>query len=113
MAYAMQKDRDTQTDANGNPRFYDRSKLDERLCGVTITTCGHYLHQSCLKQMRATLRRREEGARAVNGIIPQYAPLWEGKYTISWNRGEFLCPYCKSLSNCLLPIEAESESPSE
>lgn len=54
--------------------------------GVHVATCGHHLHLRCL---HAYLRALAAPQRPHNLHV---------------ERGEFLCPVCRQLANCVLPL---------
>jgi len=74
-------------------KFVDRSSLSPLYCGISVSTCGHYIHQLCAMNLKSELQLK------VN-----HEAHYEGMFTLREIRDEFLCPYCKHLANCLLPI---------
>ncbi|CAJ1799097.1 unnamed protein product [Sphenostylis stenocarpa] len=52
--------------------------------GVHLSSCGHAVHQGCLD-------------RSVRRIV------FEGGHIVDPDQGEFLCPVCRRLANCVLP----------
>jgi hypothetical protein len=61
--------------------------LDAQLVGIHISVCGHAIHQSCCEAHSKDSLRRE------GDIYDRY----------DW-RGEFKCPLCRRISNCLVPF---------
>lgn len=67
--------------------------LDTHLVGIHISVCGHAIHQSCCEaHSRDSLRREGD-------VYDRY----------DW-RGEFKCPLCRRISNCLVPFIDVSKS---
>ncbi|GBP21649.1 E3 ubiquitin-protein ligase UBR3 [Eumeta japonica] len=54
--------------------------------GVHVQSCGHHLHLGCLQSYLRSL------------AAPQYP------HNLHVERGEFLCPVCRQLANCVLPL---------
>ncbi|KAJ3026557.1 UNVERIFIED_CONTAM: hypothetical protein HDU68_005451 [Siphonaria sp. JEL0065] len=57
---------------------------------IYTSSCGHLMHSSCFEQYFNSIEARQ------NMEVRLYAE--------STDRGEFLCPLCKSLGNIMLPI---------
>ncbi|CAH8269786.1 unnamed protein product [Arabidopsis lyrata] len=60
--------------------------------GIYLSSCGHAVHQSCLKRYLKSLKERS-GRRTV----------FEGAHIVDLEQGEFLCPACRRLANSVLP----------
>jgi len=60
-----------------------------RFVGTHITLCGHAVHSSCCESYLKTVAQRDD----------RMADRLEGG-----KRGEFRCPLCQRLSNCLVPF---------
>ncbi|XP_017418232.1 E3 ubiquitin-protein ligase PRT6 isoform X1 [Vigna angularis] len=60
--------------------------------GVHLSSCGHAVHQGCLDRYLSSLRER-----SVRRIV------FEGGHIVDPDQGEFLCPVCRRLANCVLP----------
>ncbi|KAK7373743.1 hypothetical protein VNO80_07159 [Phaseolus coccineus] len=60
--------------------------------GVHVSSCGHAVHQGCLDRYLSSLRER-----SVRRIV------FEGGHIVDPDQGEFLCPVCRRLANCVLP----------
>mmetsp|Transcript_12443 Transcript_12443/g.23345 ORF Transcript_12443/g.23345 Transcript_12443/m.23345 type:complete len:2568 (-) Transcript_12443:2177-9880(-) len=67
--------------------------LDAQLVGIHVSVCGHAIHQSCCEAHSKDSLRRE------GDIYDRY----------DW-RGEFKCPLCRRISNCLIPFIDVSKS---
>lgn len=63
---------------------------DTENMGPSVTTCGHLLHYRCWESYFKTVSHR-------GGNILRNYP----EHVLA---GEFLCPLCRALSNCVLPI---------
>lgn len=59
--------------------------------GAYASTCGHMVHYHCFNDYLEAIRSRHR-------VQPQR------QHPESLERGEFICPLCKSLGNCLLPV---------
>lgn len=59
--------------------------------GVHVQSCGHHVHLTCHDAYRQSLFSSQR---------PQNLMI---------ERGEFLCPFCRQLSNCVLPLEPQKE----
>ncbi|KAJ3226348.1 hypothetical protein HK099_005056 [Clydaea vesicula] len=59
--------------------------------GLQATSCGHLMHFHCFKNYTGSL------------VIRHQAQLTRN-HPENLDRKEFMCPLCKSLGNCLLPI---------
>jgi len=59
-----------------------------RLVGVHVTLCGHAVHSSCSDAYLASMAQRDNSIERLEA----------GK------QGEFRCPMCQRLSNCLVPF---------
>jgi E3 ubiquitin-protein ligase UBR1 len=67
--------------------------------GTYGSTCGHMVHFHCFNDYLEAIRSRHR-------VQPQrHQPE-------CLERGEFICPLCKSLGNCLLPVISPSHKPS-
>lgn len=60
--------------------------------GVHVQSCGHHVHLTCHDAYRHSLFTSQR---------PQNLMI---------ERGEFLCPFCRQLSNCVLPLGSQKES---
>ena len=60
-----------------------------RFVGTHVTLCGHAVHSSCCDSYLKSVSRRED----------RFGDRLEGG-----KRGEFRCPLCQRLSNCLVPF---------
>ncbi|KAI4354491.1 hypothetical protein L6164_003346 [Bauhinia variegata] len=60
--------------------------------GVHLSSCGHAVHQGCLDRYLSSLKER-----FVRRIV------FEGGHIVDPDQGEFLCPVCRRLVNCVLP----------
>lgn len=60
--------------------------------GIFVQSCGHYIHLHC-----------HEGY--INSLHSQR------QQNLSVERGEFLCPFCRQLSNAVLPLGPQTETP--
>jgi len=75
-----------------------------RYVGTHVALCGHAIHHSCCDAYLKSVNGRDGGLDRIEGS----------------KRGEFRCPCCQRLSNCLVPFvdvgidwfEAQSSSPS-
>lgn len=92
----------------------DRSKRRRALCGwvreselrpaierawqrwgrhrIHVSTCGHAMHPSCWETFFMSLLSKD-----------YQNQNFEGRLSIDISRVQFLCPLCKTLSNCLVP----------
>lgn len=59
--------------------------------GAHASTCGHMVHYHCFNDYMEAIRSRHR-------VQPQR------QHPECLERGEFICPLCKSLGNCLLPV---------
>ena len=59
--------------------------------GIYASTCGHMVHYHCFNDYLEAIRSRHR-------VQPQR------QHPECLERGEFICPLCKSLGNCLLPV---------
>ena len=64
-----------------------------------VRFCGHYIHMDCLYRYFASLCERYQNFRAR-----------EGPNIINLPNGEFLCPTCRRLCNCVIPLTSEDEN---
>ena len=62
-----------------------------RFVGTHVALCGHAMHISCCDSYLASVASRDSGVSGNDRI--------EGG-----KKGEFLCPVCQRLSNCLVPF---------
>ncbi|TPX55891.1 hypothetical protein PhCBS80983_g04953 [Powellomyces hirtus] len=65
-------------------------RLDEEI-GLYISTCGHLMHLTCFHSYYASIRSRHEAQSNRN-------------HPEDIERNEFLCPLCKTLGNCFVPV---------
>ncbi|XP_078377169.1 E3 ubiquitin-protein ligase ubr3-like isoform X1 [Oculina patagonica] len=63
--------------------------------GVHVQTCGHHLHVDCQQTYLKSLQ--EEDANLLHQLPHQMHPY-------NPRKGEFTCPLCRQLGNCVLPI---------
>ncbi|XP_061343240.1 E3 ubiquitin-protein ligase PRT6 [Gastrolobium bilobum] len=69
--------------------------------GVHLSSCGHAAHQGCLDRYLSSLKERY-----VRRIV------FEGGHIVDPDQGEFLCPVCRRLVNCVLPtLPGELQKP--
>ncbi|XP_027353527.1 E3 ubiquitin-protein ligase PRT6 isoform X2 [Abrus precatorius] len=69
--------------------------------GVHVSSCGHAVHQGCLDRYLSSLKER-----SVRRIV------FEGGHIVDPDQGEFLCPVCRRLVNCVLPtVPGELQKP--
>lgn len=69
--------------------------------GLHLSSCGHAVHQECLDRYLSSLKER-----SVRRIV------FEGGHIVDPDQGEFLCPVCRRLVNCVLPtIPGNLEKP--
>ncbi|MED6182285.1 hypothetical protein PIB30_027255 [Stylosanthes scabra] len=69
--------------------------------GVHLSSCGHAVHQGCLDRYLSSLKER-----SVRRIV------FEGGHIVDPDQGEFLCPVCRRLVNCVLPtMHGELQKP--
>lgn len=62
-------------------------------CRVNCFSCGHHMHEKCMKEyFYSIFLRATEGN------------MFEGIHLIVLDKGEFLCPLCRRVSNCILPV---------
>ncbi|KAL2613856.1 hypothetical protein R1flu_025548 [Riccia fluitans] len=61
--------------------------------GVYLSACGHAVHQDCFDRYFGSLLQRYY-SRA----------LFEGVQIVDPDVGEFLCPVCRRLANCVVPV---------
>ncbi|KAK7293058.1 hypothetical protein RJT34_15919 [Clitoria ternatea] len=64
--------------------------------GIHLSSCGHAVHQGCLDRYLSSLKER-----SVRRIV------FEGGHIVDPDQGEFLCPVCRRLVNCVLPTLTE------
>ena len=60
-----------------------------------IRTCGHKAHLACVEQLRLNNQQK-----AMSSFMT------EELYSCNIEEGEFLCPLCKQISNCVVPSNA-------
>ncbi|KAH3732378.1 zinc finger in N-recognin protein [Pelomyxa schiedti] len=65
--------------------------------GTYISSCSHVMHLKCLNTYQASLLKRHLAGEDLH---------------VDLNYGEFFCPACRKLANCVIPILATSEMPS-
>ncbi|CAH1638018.1 unnamed protein product [Spodoptera littoralis] len=85
-------------DEDALPKDYDCESWLVSVCvgwegGVHVQSCGHHLHLRCL---HAYLRALQAPQRPHNLHV---------------ERGEFLCPVCRQLANCVLPLAPRPARP--
>ncbi|KAL3679047.1 hypothetical protein R1sor_022003 [Riccia sorocarpa] len=68
--------------------------------GVYLSACGHAVHQDCFDRYFGSLLQRYY-SRA----------LFEGVQIVDPDVGEFLCPVCRRLANCVVPVFPASALP--
>ncbi|KAL2336616.1 hypothetical protein Fmac_011062 [Flemingia macrophylla] len=69
--------------------------------GIHLSSCGHAVHQGCLDRYLCSLKER-----SVRRIV------FEGGHIVDPEQGEFLCPVCRRLANCVLPtLPGELQKP--
>ncbi|XP_020227351.1 E3 ubiquitin-protein ligase PRT6 isoform X1 [Cajanus cajan] len=69
--------------------------------GIHLSSCGHAVHQGCLDRYLYSLKER-----SVRRIV------FEGGHIVDPDQGEFLCPVCRRLANCVLPtLPGELQKP--
>ncbi|KAK7255821.1 hypothetical protein RIF29_29243 [Crotalaria pallida] len=69
--------------------------------GAHLSSCGHAVHQGCLDRYLSSLKER-----FVRRIV------FEGGHIVDPDQGEFLCPVCRRLVNCVLPtLPGELQKP--
>ncbi|ODV95520.1 hypothetical protein PACTADRAFT_3220 [Pachysolen tannophilus NRRL Y-2460] len=86
----------TQKEAVIGPPFPSNDGLIEDNC--VVTSCCHGMHYSCFSQYFKESRKRST---QIIKTLPE-----------NFDKNEFLCPLCKSLNNCFLPIVAASNTAS-
>ncbi|KNC99335.1 uncharacterized protein SPPG_05583 [Spizellomyces punctatus DAOM BR117] len=59
--------------------------------GLHISTCGHVMHVNCFQQYYASVQARQTAQPTRN-------------HPEQLDRHEYMCPLCKSLGNCLVPV---------
>lgn len=84
----MCKDRGSDKGPLGYVAFCQPSNVLQHCPGSLLHLCGHALHYSCFDEYFATVIESSEAM---------------GHLILNVNAGEFPCPYCKSLSNNLVP----------
>ncbi|KAI8617911.1 hypothetical protein BC830DRAFT_54838 [Chytriomyces sp. MP71] len=79
------------------PRSVELFTADEpRDTELYTSSCGHLMHSSCFEQYFTSIEGRQS--------------LEHRLYAENVERGEFLCPLCKSLGNVMLPIKNETKT---
>nr|CAB3267469.1 E3 ubiquitin-protein ligase UBR2-like [Phallusia mammillata] len=63
--------------------------------GVHVSSCSHVMHFQCWSQFFLTVRTKEESR-------PQRMRRFMSSF--STERNEYLCPMCRRLSNCVVPV---------
>lgn len=76
----------------------DGAALSPLGAGVLVTTCGHAVHLHCWQDYMSGLLRRVAAAES-----------FEGEGQVRPQRGEFLCPVCRGLSNSVVPLCARED----
>ncbi|KAJ3109425.1 hypothetical protein HDU97_006670 [Phlyctochytrium planicorne] len=74
----------------------DPIPLVRRSPDLLLSTCGHLMHLSCFE-----IYKRSIVVRAENNIDDRLYPE-------DIERNEFLCPLCKTLGNCIIPVQQKS-----
>jgi len=74
--------------------------LDNSNKNFHASTCGHHLHIECFHKYYASLLER---------LFSEQ--MYEGRGEIDVNHGEFLCPTCRRLSNCCMPVATDPANP--
>ncbi|KAJ3020715.1 hypothetical protein HKX48_000314 [Thoreauomyces humboldtii] len=74
----------------GNNNVSPAARLDEDV-NVFMSTCGHLMHLTCFHSYYASIRTRHETQSGRN-------------HPEDVERSEFLCPLCKTLGNCFVPV---------
>eukprot|EP00899_Mesostigma_viride_P015866 jgi/Mesvir1/24280/Mv10978-RA.1 len=64
--------------------------------GVQVMSCGHMCHVDCMDRYFTSLVQRHS-----------QNELYQGANVINLEAGEFLCPLCRRIANCLLPAIPE------
>ncbi|KAH3742695.1 E3 ubiquitin-protein ligase UBR3 [Pelomyxa schiedti] len=64
--------------------------------GVFVSCCSHAIHAECFQTYFESLRKRDAAGSD-----------YEGRSAICLSRGEFCCPACRQLANCIIPIIVE------
>ena len=64
-----------------------------------IRQCGHAAHFHCVEAHCLSLHQRSAGNQP-----------FDGRYSANIDEGEFLCPFCKQLSNILIPEDKPVET---
>ena len=73
----------------GVPSSSSSSSSVSDLVGTHVSLCGHVMHTSCCESHLKDLTQR----------IDRFSDRVEGG-----KRGDFQCPMCRQLSNCLIPV---------
>ena len=60
--------------------------------GVHVAVCGHRVHAACIARYVAALRASFAAGRH-----------FPGEYLLAVDDGQFLCPVCRRLANCVVP----------
>lgn len=60
--------------------------------GIFVQSCGHYVHLACHEAYFSSLQSQRQ-------------------QNLSVDRGEFLCPICRQLSNAVLPLSPQTVTP--
>lgn len=85
-------------EAGGEESLPHKLRLEGSMCstlapGLLLTSCTHAAHLACWQEYMAGLQRR---------VVQQES--FEGEGLVRPQRGEFLCPVCRGVSNVLLPL---------
>ncbi|KAI9104974.1 hypothetical protein DFS34DRAFT_223040 [Phlyctochytrium arcticum] len=64
---------------------------DHFVAGLHISTCGHLMHLKCFKQY-------------YNSVASRQAAQLTRNHPEQLDRSEYMCPLCKALGNCLIPV---------
>ena len=64
---------------------------------VVVKSCNHLIHLACLDSYTASLWQKLNAGQA-----------FEGMQCVDLNKGEFCCPLCRQLANCIVPAPLEA-----
>ncbi|KAI8058400.1 hypothetical protein BDF22DRAFT_665495 [Syncephalis plumigaleata] len=73
-----------------------RGKPQERRPGLSVSTCGHFVHMECFESYCASIQQRH-----------QQQPTRNQPEDVSLK--EYMCPLCKSLGNLFIPMIGRAE----
>ena len=74
-------------------KYVESDKIPYHLRGINLNFCGHCVHYECYSKYIKQLNDK-----SLNG------EYYFGQGTISIPDGEYSCPYCKTISNTLVPL---------